>query len=67
MTKYQRLKIAAAILGVSIKDLCSEADISMTGLKGVADGHITSERVSSFIDAKIEESEKIFQQQKQSA
>ena len=64
MSKYQRLKVAAAILGVTMKDICEEADVSITAIKGVADGEITSERLSEFIDQKIKESEEKFNETK---
>lgn len=61
MNKYKELKIASAVLEKSIKDFADEAGVSEVALRGVAQGTITSAKLSQFIDQKVSESEAKFQ------
>ncbi len=60
LDKYTRLKIAANVLGKTMKDLADEAGVTHQTIKGVCDGRITSARTGDFIDSKIAEAEKIY-------
>ena len=64
MEKYHQLKIAASILQTSIAGMAEEIGVTGVALTLVAQGRSTSERLSVFIDEKIAEADRIFQQSK---
>ena len=60
LDKYSRLKIASNILDEPLKDMAASWDVTLQSVKGVCDGHITSERLEKNINAKISEAEALF-------
>lgn len=62
MDKYQQLKIAASILNETMKEVCEQADVSLTTIKGVCDGSVTSARLEGFISKKIHQADQAYQE-----
>src|SRR5690625_3872755 len=60
--KYSQLKIAANVLGTTIKGFADELDVTVEAVRSVASGKTTSARISKFIDSKISEANQIYDQ-----
>lgn len=68
--KYSQLKIAATVLGKTMKELADEANCSMVTLRDVANDRATSARITQFISDKIAQADDIYREhrkQKQTA
>lgn len=60
IAKYSELKIASSVLGLPIKHMADELNVTEQTIRGVCNGTITSARVNAYIEAKIRESEKVY-------
>lgn len=65
MNKYQQLKVAAAVLGLTMTEVAEQAECSTVFLRGVCYGTDTSARVEEFVDQKIAEADKVYQKHRE--